>query len=68
MRCAECGAELPGDYISPKLGVTSRASEPNHEYLHELGATPVLYGGGLVDLVRALAPDEVDAVSVSRVR
>ena len=29
--------------------------------LRELGAEPVLYGDGLVDRVRALAPDGVDA-------
>ena len=38
------------------------ASEPNHDYLRELGATPVLYGDGLVDRVRAVAPDGIDAV------
>ena len=41
--------------------VIGTASEPNHDYLRELGATPVLYGGGLVDRVRAVAPDGVDA-------
>jgi len=34
--------------------VIGTASEPNHDYLRELGATSVLYGGGLVDRVRAL--------------
>ena len=41
--------------------VIGTASELNHDYLRELGATPVLYGGGLVDRVRAVAPDGVDA-------
>jgi NADPH:quinone reductase-like Zn-dependent oxidoreductase len=42
--------------------VIGTASEPNHDYLREIGATPVLYGEGLVDRVRAVAPDGIDAV------
>jgi NADPH:quinone reductase-like Zn-dependent oxidoreductase len=42
--------------------VIGTASEGNHDYLRELGATPVVYGGGLVDRVRAVAPDGIDAV------
>jgi NADPH:quinone reductase-like Zn-dependent oxidoreductase len=42
--------------------VVGTASEPNHDYLRELGATPVLYGDGLVDRVRTVAPDGIDAV------
>lgn len=42
--------------------VVGTASGPNHDYLRELGATPVVYGDGLVDRVRAVAPDGVDAV------
>ncbi|GAA2879302.1 oxidoreductase [Actinoplanes cyaneus] len=41
--------------------VIGTASERNHDYLRELGATPVAYGPGLVDRVRALAPEGVDA-------
>ena len=41
--------------------VIGTASEGNHEYLRSLGAEPVLYGEGLADRVRALAPDGVDA-------
>ncbi|MFF4604060.1 NADP-dependent oxidoreductase [Streptomyces sp. NPDC001339] len=37
------------------------ASERNHEYLKSLGATPVTYGEGLADRVRALAPGGVTA-------
>jgi NADPH:quinone reductase-like Zn-dependent oxidoreductase len=37
------------------------ASERNHEYLRSLGGEPVTYGDGLVDRVRALAPDGIDA-------
>ena len=42
--------------------VIGTASEANHDHLRGLGATPVLYGEGLVDRVRAAAPDGVDAV------
>ncbi|WP_415951029.1 NADP-dependent oxidoreductase [Streptomyces sp. KLOTTS4A1] len=41
--------------------VIGTASERNHAYLRELGAEPVTYGEGLVDRVRELAPDGVDA-------
>jgi NADPH:quinone reductase-like Zn-dependent oxidoreductase len=40
--------------------VIGTASPPNHEYLRSLGAEPVAYGEGLVERVRALAPDGVD--------
>ena len=33
----------------------------NHDYLRSLGAEPTTYGDGLVDRVRELAPDGVDA-------
>lgn len=42
--------------------VIGTASERNHSYLETLGATPTVYGEGLVDRVRALAPDGIDAV------
>ncbi|MFI5895845.1 NADP-dependent oxidoreductase [Actinoplanes sp. NPDC051513] len=35
--------------------VIGTASPANHDYLRQLGATPVTYGDGLVDAVRALA-------------
>lgn len=41
--------------------VVGTASEKNHAYLRELGATPVTYGEGLVERVRAAAPQGVDA-------
>lgn len=41
--------------------VIGTASENNHEYLRSLGAEPTTYGDGLVQRVRALAPDGVDA-------
>jgi NADPH:quinone reductase-like Zn-dependent oxidoreductase len=42
--------------------VIASASEANHAYLREIGATPVLYGQGLVERVRAAAGGPVDAV------
>ena len=40
--------------------VIGTASPANHTYLRSLGAEPVAYGEGLVERVRALAPDGVD--------
>jgi NADPH:quinone reductase-like Zn-dependent oxidoreductase len=40
--------------------VIGTASERNHDFLRSLGAEPTTYGQGLVDRVRALAPDGVD--------
>lgn len=37
------------------------ASERNQEYVRGLGATPVVYGEGLVERVRAAAPGGIDA-------
>ena len=41
--------------------VIGTASERNHEYVRSLGGTPVTYGPGLADRVRAVAPGGVDA-------
>lgn len=41
--------------------VIGTASEGNHDYVRSLGAIPVTYGEGLVERVRALAPNGVDA-------
>lgn len=41
--------------------VVATASPGNHELLRGLGARPVAYGDGLVDRVRAAAPEGVDA-------
>ncbi|MFF5792992.1 NADP-dependent oxidoreductase [Paeniglutamicibacter sp. NPDC012692] len=43
--------------------VLATGSEKNHETLAALGAEPVTYGEGLVERVRALAPEGVDAVA-----
>jgi NADPH:quinone reductase-like Zn-dependent oxidoreductase len=42
--------------------VIASASEANHDYLREIGATPVRYGQGLAGRVRAAAGGPVDAV------
>lgn len=42
--------------------VIGTASPSGHDRLRALGAEPVAYGDGLVDAVRALAPEGVDAV------
>jgi NADPH:quinone reductase-like Zn-dependent oxidoreductase len=42
--------------------VIGTASERNHDYLRRLGAEPTAYGEGLVERVRELAPEGVDAV------
>jgi len=42
--------------------VVASASQANHDYLREIGAIPVLYGHGLVDRVRAVPVDRIDAV------
>ncbi|MCX4759685.1 NADP-dependent oxidoreductase [Streptomyces sp. NBC_01275] len=41
--------------------VIGTASEGNHEFLRSLGAEPVVYGDGLAERVRELAPEGVDA-------
>ncbi len=41
--------------------VIGTASEGRHPLLAQLGAEPVSYGAGLVDRIRGLAPDGVDA-------
>ena len=40
--------------------VIGTASERNHEFLRSLGAEPTTYGDGMVDRIRALAPEGVD--------
>jgi NADPH:quinone reductase-like Zn-dependent oxidoreductase len=42
--------------------VVASSSQANHDYLREIGATPVLYGEGVVARVRAAAGGPVDAV------
>ena len=49
--------------IAGERGITviGTASERNQDYLRSLGAIATTYGDGLVDRVRALAPNGVDA-------
>jgi NADPH:quinone reductase-like Zn-dependent oxidoreductase len=42
--------------------VIASSSKANHDYLREIGASPVLYGEGVVDRVRDAAGGPVDAV------
>lgn len=42
--------------------VIGTASDANHDYVRSLGAIPVPYGDGLVEKVRAVAREGVDAV------
>ncbi|MEU1403874.1 NADP-dependent oxidoreductase [Streptomyces sp. NPDC005728] len=41
--------------------VIGTASEQNHDFVRSLGGEPVTYGEGLVERVRGLAPEGVDA-------
>ena len=57
------GVGLMAVQLAVDLGaaVIATASEGNHELLSSLGATPVTYGLGLIDRVRAAAPEGIDA-------
>ncbi|NYE15583.1 NADPH:quinone reductase-like Zn-dependent oxidoreductase [Actinomadura citrea] len=46
--------------VARGVRVIGTAGPANQEYLRSLGAEPVTYGEGLVERVRALAPDGVD--------
>jgi NADPH:quinone reductase len=43
--------------------VVATASRVKHDLLRELGAIPVVYGPGLADRVRAVAPEGVHAAA-----
>lgn len=47
--------------VAAGLTVIGTASVGNHDFVRSLGATPIEYGDGLVDRVRAAAPQGVDA-------
>lgn len=57
------GVGLMGVQLAVAAGATviATAAEGNHALLRELGATPVVYGTGLADRVRAAAPQGLDA-------
>ncbi|MFZ0716582.1 NADP-dependent oxidoreductase [Mycobacterium sp.] len=50
--------------LAAARGVTviGTASERNHDHLRSIGAIPVTYGDGLLERVRSVAPQGVDAV------
>jgi NADPH:quinone reductase-like Zn-dependent oxidoreductase len=58
------GVGSVGVQLAVALGATviGTASEANHDYLRSLGAIPIAYGEGLVDRVKEVAPQGVDAV------
>jgi NADPH:quinone reductase-like Zn-dependent oxidoreductase len=58
------GVGAVGVQLALALGATviGTAAETNHDYLRSLGAIPVTYGEGLVDRVREVAPQGIDAV------
>ncbi|GAA1668836.1 NADP-dependent oxidoreductase [Kribbella yunnanensis] len=47
--------------VAAGLKVVGTASVRNHDFLRTLGATPIEYGDGLVDRVRAAAPQGIDS-------
>ena len=57
------GVGLVAIQLAVGLGATviATAAEKNHELLRDLGATAIMYGPGLLERIRALAPDGVDA-------
>lgn len=56
------GAVVVQMAVAAGLTVVASAGEANHDYLREIGATPVLYGEGLVARVQAAVGGQVDAV------
>jgi NADPH:quinone reductase-like Zn-dependent oxidoreductase len=47
--------------VNLRARVIATASDGHHAYLRQLGAEPVTYGDGLVERIRVLAPDGVQA-------
>ena len=64
IHAASGGVGLFAVQIAKALGSTvlGTASETNHDYLRALDVVPFTYGEGLVERVRAVLPDGVDAV------
>jgi NADPH:quinone reductase-like Zn-dependent oxidoreductase len=60
---ASGGVGLMAVQLAVNLGarVVGTASDGHHAYLRQLGAEPVTYGDGLVERIRDLAPDGVQA-------
>ncbi|GGJ93863.1 NADP-dependent oxidoreductase [Pseudomonas matsuisoli] len=65
VHAATGGVGLHAVQIARDMGlrVIGTASEKNHDYLRNLGVEPVAYGEGLVQRVKALAPEGVDLVA-----
>ena len=47
--------------VADGIRVIGTASERNFDLVRELGAEPIAYGSGLIDRIRAAAPDGIDA-------
>ncbi|MFD3717759.1 NADP-dependent oxidoreductase [Streptomyces sp. NPDC058674] len=64
IHAAAGGVGLLAGQIARARGATviGTAATRNHAFLREVGISPVLYGEGLVDRVRAMAPQGIDAV------
>ncbi|MFD3327780.1 NADP-dependent oxidoreductase [Streptomyces sp. NPDC058701] len=64
IHAAAGGVGLLAGQIARARGATviGTAAVRNHAFLREIGVSPVLYGDGLFDRVRAMAPQGVDAV------
>jgi NADPH:quinone reductase-like Zn-dependent oxidoreductase len=64
IHAATGGVGLVAVQLAARRGVhvIGTAGPSNQEFLRSLGAVPVLYGEGLAERVRALAPGGVDAV------
>ena len=56
------GAVVVQMALARGIRVIASSSEANHDYLRELGATPVLYGEGVADRVREVADGPVAGV------
>jgi NADPH:quinone reductase-like Zn-dependent oxidoreductase len=56
------GAVVVQAAVALGLTVIASAGQDNQDYLREIGATPVLYGQGLVNRVQAIPDARVDAV------
>jgi NADPH:quinone reductase-like Zn-dependent oxidoreductase len=63
INAAAGGTGTAGVQLAGFLGATviGTASAANQDYVRSLGAIPVVYGDGLADRVRALAPGGIDA-------
>lgn len=55
----QAALQFAGDFGATVVGTASPA---NHDRIRQLGGTPVEYGPGLADRVRAIAPEGVDVV------